>query len=215
MASAKQPFLSKLSTVLVLAIIFSWLICCLASEALAGTRVRQESRKQTSRGSGPAPLPELLDLQGLTRLLARHRGQVVLLNFWATWCEPCRQEFASLKQLQERYRHRGLVVFAISVDVPSAYSQVRTFLGQLRPSFSTYLKKPGEDEEFINAMDPSWTGALPATFVYDSTGKRVRSLFGEQKPDAFDAAVRDFLPRTNGADHPPRENRGPRPSTGG
>jgi len=176
-------------------------------EATAVAETRAEQKEATAKGAALAPLPAaagLLDRQGFARLLARHRGQVVLVNFWATWCEPCRQEFGWLNNLLERYRHRGLVVVAVSIDLPSAFPQVRKFLGQQKPSFPTYLKKPGGDEEFINAVDAGWSGALPASFVYDITGKRVRSLVGEQTPDSFDAAVRDFLPHPRGADRPPR-----------
>lgn len=200
MALAKPPLLPKLFPVL--AIIFAWLGSGPVTEAIADVKVRQAKRATTSRAFRLSPLPEVLDRQGFTTLLARHRGQVVLVNFWATWCEPCRQEFPRLKELQERYHPRGLVVLAVSVDVPSAYPQVRKFLREQKPGFATYLKKPAEDEEFINAIDPNWTGALPATFVYDITGKRVRSLFGEQNADAFDAAVRDLLPGSGVANHP-------------
>lgn len=204
MASAKRPFLSKLLIGFLLALSLLLLTCFLSLEATAAAKVQREQKRTTSKGARLAPLPRLLDRQGLTRLLAGHRGQVVLVNFWATWCEPCRQEFAWLNNLSERYRHRGLVVLAVSVDVPSAFPQVRKFLGQQKPTFPTYLKKPGNDEEFINAIDARWSGALPATFVYDVTGKPVRSMFGEQTADSFDAAVRDFLPHARGADRPPR-----------
>ncbi len=208
MASAKRPFLSKLLIGFLLALSLLLLTCFLSLEATAAAKVQREQKRTTSKGSRLAPLPRLLDRQGLTRLLTRHRGQVVLLNFWATWCEPCRQEFAWLNNLVERYHHRGLVVLAVSVDIPSAYLQVRKFLGQQKPTFPTYVKEPGDEEAFINAVDASWTGALPATFVYNVTGKRVRSMIGEQTRDAFDAAVRDLLPYPDGADDP-------RPKPGG
>jgi thiol-disulfide isomerase/thioredoxin len=183
-----------------LALLLLGLASFLVVQAEAAGGARQGRNSVTTKKEALAPLPPLLDRQGYARLIANHRGRVVLVDFWATWCEPCRQEFAWLKELERRYRDRGLVVLAVSVDIPSAYPQVRKFLGQQQPRFSTYLKKPGDDEAFINAVDADWSGTLPATFVYDATGKRVRSLFGEQTPESFEAVVREFLPRAPGAD---------------
>lgn len=197
MALAVRPSPSKFLPALVM--ILMWLASSLAIEATANAKDQQRRRATASKASRLTPLPKVLDRQGLAALLTRHRGQVVLVNFWATWCEPCREEFPRLKDLEERYRSRGLVVLAVSVDIPSAYPQVKKFLRDQKPGLATYLKKPGEDEEFINATDPSWTGALPATFVYDITGKRVRSLFGEQDANALDAAVRDLVPHADAA----------------
>ena len=201
MALAERAFSSRFLPALVM--IVMWVASGLATGAAAKAKEQQRRRATSSQSPRLAPLPQVLDRQGFAIMLARHRGQVVLVNFWATWCEPCREEFPRFRELQERYRPRGLVVLAVSVDIPAPYPQVRQFLRQQKPGFTTYLKKPGEDEGFINAVDPSWTGALPATFVYDMTGKRVRSLFGEQDAKALDAAVRDLLPRAGAANPSP------------
>ncbi|HSD72214.1 MAG TPA: TlpA disulfide reductase family protein, partial [Thermoanaerobaculia bacterium] len=106
-----------------------------------------------------APMPRLegeLDAAGLKQAVARERGRVVLLNFWATWCVPCREEFPELSKLQVRHHEAGLRVIGVSTDFPKERAAVEKFLAGEQPSFPSYLKKSGgDDEDFINAVDSS------------------------------------------------------------
>jgi thiol-disulfide isomerase/thioredoxin len=69
-----------------------------------------------------------LDLAGLEKRLAQEKGRVVLLNFWATWCEPCREEFPALSKLQKAYAGKGLRVLGLSTDFASQIPAVETVL---------------------------------------------------------------------------------------
>src|SRR5437763_5019702 len=103
---------------------------------------------------------------GASLSLAALRGKVVLLNFWATWCVPCRKEMPALEALYQRYKDRGLEVVAISLDkLPAA--PVEAFVKQM-------------DVTYRVALDPSWATArtygvrgLPATFLIDRAGNVV------------------------------------------
>ncbi len=147
-------------------------------------------------GAAAAPTVRTIDKDGLASELSRQRGRAVLLNFWATWCEPCREEFPLFVSLDREMRSRGLSVISVSLDAPSTLEEsVRPFLATQNASFSCFIKSAGGDDPFINAIDPAWSGALPATFVYDAEGRRIHSFFGAVTREQLTKAVTPLLRR--------------------
>jgi thiol-disulfide isomerase/thioredoxin len=135
-----------------------------------------------------------LDLAGLEKRLAQEKGRVVLLNFWATWCEPCREEFPALSKLQKAYAGKGLRVLGLSTDFASQIPAVEKFLDAQRPAFPNYRKKSGgDDQDFINAIDRSWGGELPFTVLYERDGKKAKVLTGQQTEASFAKEVQALL----------------------
>lgn len=134
---------------------------------------------------------------------------VTLVNVWATWCVPCREEFPDLLRLRQAYAGRGLRVLFVSGDFDGERAQVDTFLREQGIEFATYLKA-GSDMEFIDAFDPQWTGALPATFIYDRHGTLRHSLLGKSSYATFEAKVKsalaEALPSTHTGADPIRPN---------
>ena len=150
----------------------------------------------TAIGAAAAPAVRPIDKDGLAAELARQRGHAVVLNFWATWCEPCREEFPLFVSLDREMRSRGLSVISVSLDAPSALEDsVRPFLAAQNAAFACFIKSAGDDDPFINAIDPAWSGALPATFVYDAAGVRIHSFFGAVTREQLTKAVTPLLPR--------------------
>src|SRR3989442_6419708 len=84
-----------------------------------------------------------IDATGLREAVAREKGHVVLVNFWATWCVPCREEFPRLARLQERYRSADLRVVGVSTDFESQRAAVDEFLAQRRLPFPNYQRNTG------------------------------------------------------------------------
>ena len=128
-------------------------------------------------------------------VLEHHRGKVVVVNFWATWCIPCLQELPELDLLQERYADRGLVVLAISMDDPEKLEdRVRPFFAKRAPGLVSYLaSSEGDSVEFVTALDPEWPGALPTTMFFDRDGELDNMHLGRMLYSEFEEAVLELL----------------------
>jgi thiol-disulfide isomerase/thioredoxin len=134
----------------------------------------------------PAPVDEA----GYRKLLEAGRGQILLVDFWATWCEPCRAEMPQLVALEARYRGRGLKLITVSCDEPEQEADAARFLQQHQVRGPSYIKRASSDEKFITAVDAAWSGALPALFLYDRRGRKLRSFIGETDMGALETAIR-------------------------
>lgn len=135
-----------------------------------------------------------MDAKGLADRIARERGNVVLVNFWATWCVPCREEFPRLARLQKTLAREGLRVIGISTDLARDVPAVEKFLAEQNPGFPNYRKKSGGDEQdFINAVDRSWAGELPFTVLYGRDGRKAKVLSGMRAYDEYEQEIRRLL----------------------
>ena len=131
---------------------------------------------------------ELIDSTALQHLIHGRHGKVLLLNIWATWCQPCTEEFPDLIKLSEK--NPLVEVVGISVDYPDEInSKVIPFLAKLRVPFQVYVAKFEKQEDFISMIDSEWNGAVPATYMYDRQGTQRLSMIGEQQYDQFKKAI--------------------------
>ena len=148
-------------------------------------------------GLAAAPSPPVLgelDAAGFRETIAREKGHVVLVNFWATWCVPCREEFPDLSKMQERHRAAGLRIVGVSTDFASQKAAVEKFLQAMRPAFPNYRKKSGgDDQDFIDAVERTWGGELPFSILYDRSGKKVKSFSGKVPIAAAEKEIRKLL----------------------
>lgn len=112
----------------------------------------------------PVPAYSAASLAGDSVSLAALRGKVVLLNVWATWCHPCRDEIPELQALHERYAERGLELVGVSVDAESADNAIRAFMRDFRMTYPVW-RDPGER---VSAQ--FHVVGVPATFLIDREG---------------------------------------------
>jgi peroxiredoxin len=137
----------------------------------------------------PAPDYAAADLAGDTVRLADFRGDVVLLNVWATWCAPCRREMPELQALQERFAERGFHVLGVSIDARGAESAIRTFTDDLGVGFRI-LHDP--DERVARTFR---TIGVPESFLIGRDGVIAARWIGSFDPIAEEtlATVREAL----------------------
>ncbi len=130
-----------------------------------------------------------IDEAGYRKLLAQHKGQVLLVDFWATWCEPCLVELPQLVKLQGKLRGRFKLI-TVSADEPEQEADAARIVQKFGVPPPAYIKRVQDDQIFIDSVDPKWSGALPALFLYDRQGRRVQSFIGETEIAVIEAAIR-------------------------
>ena len=139
--------------------------------------------------SSPATLTPATSAD-VIREVERSRGSVVLVNVWATWCTPCREELPDLLRLQRELADRGFRLILVSADVTSQRPAAAALLASQGVGFPTFAKAQG-DQDFIDGLDIRWSGALPASLLFDRDGRKVafwegkasyEKLLGEVKP---------------------------------
>lgn len=145
-----------------------------------------------------APAQQLLfkpvDEAAYPRLVSGYKGKVLLVDFWATWCVPCRAELPQIVKLQAKLKAKGLEVITVSADEPETAQAAAKFLKDTGAAgLPAYIKRPKDDDKFIGSVDPKWQGALPALILYDKTGKRAQSFFGETPIATIEAAIQKLL----------------------
>ena len=140
--------------------------CCGDAKAAAATATEPAETATLALLKEPMDVPgfTVTDLEGKTVSFADLRGKVVLVNFWATWCPPCRAEIPDLVALQEKYRDK-LVVLGISEDEDATPAQVKAFGVEQKMNYPIIMKTPELGKIFKGVS------ALPTTFVIDPEGK--------------------------------------------
>jgi thiol-disulfide isomerase/thioredoxin len=138
--------------------------------------------------------PVLVDLAGYQQLLAKYRGKPLVVNFWATWCEPCRDEYPMMVELAKQFKPQGVEVVGIDMDDESDMNLVRRFLVKMAPGFPNYRQKPGIDlDRFYDGVNPQWKGTMPQTMFYGKDGNVVGFFLGSRPRPQFEQAFRATL----------------------
>lgn len=122
----------------------------------------------------PAPEFELPDRQGGVHQLSDYRGQVVFLNFWASFCAPCREEMPSMESLVRQYEHRGMTMIAVSVD--DGWSDIDRFMQSFLPGQRSAMTVLWDETE--STMHSYGTEMLPETYIIDRDGRIVARFVG-------------------------------------
>jgi thiol-disulfide isomerase/thioredoxin len=148
--------------------------------------------------------PKVIDAQDFQKILEKYRGKSVVVTFWATWCEPCRDEYPMLNGLAKQYAPQGLHVVGINLDDDGDIILMRRFLARYKPIFPNYRKRKGNEAAFNQSVLQGWNGALPATFFYTKGGRQIGHVLGEGTRATYEAAIRALLSTGNSASLAPQ-----------
>jgi len=177
---------------------------CLLFASFTAPAQKPKGRPAKSQAKAPAkaqPKPIVvspLDTDSLKTLLSGQRERPLLINFWATWCDPCRDEFPDLVKIDSEYRPQSLEFVTISLD---DFSDIKTsvpkFLDSMKATMPAYLLNVSDPEPAIDLIDPGWAGSLPATFLYNAKGEVVYKHFGRVDPNELRAAIDKLVKKTD------------------
>jgi peroxiredoxin len=157
-----------------------------SSRADALTTVSGQNSSFAVEG-GIAPDFSLQTLDGRAVKLSDFRGKIVLLNFWATWCAPCRVEMPWLIELYKNYHSQGFEIVGVSVDDPGEQRSVERFVKEMGVNYTILLG--------TNPVADLYGGArlLPHTFFISRDGKITKSFIGLQDKSEIEATIREML----------------------
>ena len=162
-----------------------------ASLSIKDVKIGKNFNQEKSDVGYLAPRFTLRSLKGNYESLESYRGQVVVLNFWATWCAPCRVEMPSFEKLYRRYRSEGVTVLAVTMD-KNAKTQIKSFVDEHNLSFPILLDSKSE----VERLYPSMT--VPFTYVIDPKGRVVARVDGAknwESEETFEAI--EYLLKTS------------------
>jgi thiol-disulfide isomerase/thioredoxin len=144
--------------------------------------------------SAAAQQPELVtaDHTEILNVIKQNDATVTVVNFWATWCVPCIEEFPAFMKLDRTLDERGVEVIFVSTDFPDEKDAAREFLAEQGLSETSYLKE-GKTTPFVNAFHEDWTGAIPATFIYDAEGTLIEFWEGKTDFESLKSRVESAL----------------------
>ena len=166
---------------------------------LASFAVPAQKRSGRSAKTPKKPVVvSAIDTEALKTMLTEQRERPLLVNFWATWCDPCREEFPDLVKIDSEYRPRAMDFVTISLD---DFSDIKTgvpkFLGSMKATMPAYLLNVSDPEPAIDFVDKGWSGSLPATFLYNAKGEVVYKHFGRVDPNELRAAIDKLVKKTD------------------
>ena len=155
-------------------------------------------------GSPAAPAPEVAapasgltpekvnlivgDEKKLAEMIAAHKGKLVFVDYWATWCEPCVEYFPHTVEMHRKYKDQGLATIAVSFDEPEEEATAREFLARQGADFENLLNSYGAGSEYPMAFD---LDQIPHFRLYNRNGELVQKW--DKKPDDADKLIEQLL----------------------
>jgi len=164
------------------------------------TKTKTANKKNLSKTIvSEAPKVIQIDALGLTNLLKRADGdeaKPLLINFWATWCVPCVEEFPELVKIDANYRGKIDLIIVSLDDLAEINRDVPKFLSDMKATMPAYLLKTQNEEASIASVSKDWKGGLPFTILFNAKGETVYFKQGKFKPEFLRAEIEKLIGQT-------------------
>jgi len=177
-------------------VIIPVVLCVLAASLVVPA---QRKKSAAPKPEKPLPVVSAIDTEALKGLIKQQRERPLLVNFWATFCDPCRDEFPDLVKIDKEYRPQSLEFVTVSLDdVDQIKTDVPKFLNDMNATMPAYLLDVSDPEPAINFVDKRWRGDLPATYLYNDKGEMVYWHIGRVNPAELRAAIDKVVKKDDG-----------------
>ncbi len=166
-----------------------------SAEAPVSTEIAHDFPSTAGNQAAPSVRVEVVDENQFAEALARYKGQVVLVDYWATWCPSCLELFPHTVELSRKMRDKGVAVVSVSLDDPEDTDLVLKKLKEMGADFENFLCSYGASAKAVDAFDIT-DGALPHYKVFDREGKLRKTLAssaGPITPQLIEKAVEEVL----------------------
>jgi len=170
-------------------------VCCVALAGCAGKPAEQPPRtepKPSERAAAQEVTLRTVTSKGLSEAIGKHPGKVVLVDFWATWCDPCKKLFPHTVALHRELSGKGLVVISVSFDEVEDEPDVLKFLTAQGAVFENFRAESGASPRSATEFDLE-NGAIPFVRLYDRSGKLSKTLTAPISAADVEQAVKGLL----------------------
>lgn len=197
---AKFPYFALVTGLFFLPL-FSAAVFAQKQKSKAASKISVKKNKNVTTKASAArnsSLPKVTQINAvaLGNLLKREPGNTkpLLVNFWATWCVPCLEEFPDLVKIDSEYKGKiDFIVVSID-DLAEINRDVPQFLAKMKASMPAYLLKTADEEAAIAAVARDWKGGMPFTVLYNGKGEIVYSRQGKVEQGILQSEINKLLP---------------------
>lgn len=164
------------------------------SVCLAGNIFAQSTDVSIKKGKTIIDIGRIYQIDDVEiRELLKPKGKPLLVNFWATWCVPCREEFPELVELDKEYKGKIDFITISLDDLAEINRDVRKFLTDMKATMPSYLLKTNDENAVIGSISKEWTGGLPFTVLYNEKGEVVHTRQGKIKIDIIKKKLDELI----------------------
>lgn len=167
-------------------------LCAVFAFLLSATAIGQGATKPAPKTLTAGPKVTQVDISGLKALL-KPNGKPLMINFWATWCDPCREEFPDLVKLDVAYKGKIDFLTVSLDDIEVIDTLVPKFLTEQKAEMPAFLLKTPDEDAAIALVSRDWNGTLPLTILYSPTGETAYLRRGKIKTDVISAEIDKLL----------------------
>lgn len=177
---------------------FAFFATCVVIFFTAANLFAQKTKIQTS--TKPSKTADVLNIPKVTQIdevkikqLLKPNGKPLLVNFWATWCIPCREEFPELVEIDKEYKGKIDFITISLDDLAEINRDVPKFLNEMKATMPAYLLKTTDENAVISTISKDWAGGLPFSVLYNKDGEIVHFKQGKIKIDVVKEKIDELL----------------------